>query len=74
MYFDIDKFRDELYKFDMTCEVYREDWRYILLIDKDAPTGPFTMDLIEPHVALIHDRIDFDVSNLSLEKDYPREL
>ncbi len=74
MYFDIDKFRDELYKFDMTCEVYREDWRYILLIDKDAPTGPFTMDLIEPHVALTHDRIDFDVSNLSLEKDYPREL
>ncbi len=74
IYFDIDKFQDELYKFDMTCEVYREDWRYILLIDKDAPTGPFTMDLIEPHVALTHDRIDFDVSNLSLEKDYPREL
>ncbi len=74
IYFDIDKFRDELYKFDMTCEVFREDWRYILLIDKDAPTGPFTMDLIEPHVALTHDRIDFDVSNLSLEKDYPREL
>ncbi len=74
IYFDIEKFQDELYKFDMTCEVYREDWRYILLIDKDAPTGPFTMDLIEPHVALTHDRIDFDVSNLSLEKDYPREL
>jgi hypothetical protein len=37
-------------------------------------TGPFTMDLIEPHVALTHDRIDFDVSNLYLEKDYTREI
>ena len=74
MYFDIDKFRDELYKFDITCKVKREDWRYVLLIDEDAPTGPFTMDIIEPHVALTHDRIDFDVSNLSLEKDYPREI
>jgi len=74
MYFDIDKFRDELYKFDIICTVKREDWRYVLLIDENAPTGPFTMDLIEPHVALTHDRIDFDVSNLSLEKDYPREI
>ena len=73
-YFDIDRLRDELYKLDIECEVFREDWRYVLLIDKDAPTGPFTMDLIEPHVALTHDRIDFDVSNLSLEKDYPREI
>ncbi|CAF0951177.1 unnamed protein product [Rotaria sp. Silwood1] len=73
-YFDIDKFRDELYKFDLTCEVIREDWRYVLLIDENAPTGPFTMDLIEPHVALTHDRIDLDVSNLSLEKDYPHEI
>ena len=32
------------------------------------------MDLIEPHVALTHDRIDLDVSNLSLEKDYTKEL
>ncbi|CAF3883818.1 unnamed protein product [Rotaria sordida] len=74
IYFDIDKFQDELYKSDITCRVFREDWRYVVLIDEDAPTGPFTMDLIEPHVALTHDRIDFDVSNLSLEKDYPREI
>ncbi|CAF1467367.1 unnamed protein product [Rotaria sordida] len=73
-YFDVDKFRDELYKFDLTCEVIREDWRYVLLIDDNAPTGPFTMDLIEPHVVLTHDRIDLDVSNLSLEKDYPHEI
>ncbi|CAF0898682.1 unnamed protein product [Adineta steineri] len=73
-YFDVEKFQDELYKFDIKCDVVRENWRYIILVDKDTPTGPFTMDLIEPHVALTHDRIDFDVNNLSLEKDFTRDL
>jgi hypothetical protein len=73
-YFDIDKFQDELYKYDIICTVYHEDWRYVLLFDENETTGPFTMDLIEPHVALTHDRIDFDVNNLSLEKDYTHEL
>ena len=73
-YFDIEKFHDALYKYDVTCKIFRQDWRYVLLIDENAKTGPFTMDLIEPHVALTHDRIDFDVNNLSLEKDYTHEL
>ena len=73
-YFDVDRFQDDLYKYDITCTVFREDWRYVLLLDENATTGPFTMDLIEPHVALTHDRIDFDVNNLSLEKDYTHEL
>ena len=73
-YFDIEKFHDELYKYDITCRSFRQNWRYVLLIDEDAKTGPFTVDLIEPHVALTHDRIDFDVNNLSLEKDYTHEL
>jgi hypothetical protein len=73
-YFDIDKFQDELFKYDIICKVYREDWRYVILIDENTRTGPFTMDLIEPHVALTHDRIDFDVNNLSLEKDFTRDL
>ena len=73
-YFDIEKFQDRLYKFDIVCKVVREAWRYIVLIDEDTSTGPFTMDLIEPHVALTQDRIDLDVSNLSLERSYPREL
>ncbi|CAF4662023.1 unnamed protein product [Rotaria sp. Silwood2] len=72
--FDIEKFQDELHKFGMKCECYREEWRYILLIDESVRTGPFTLDLIEPHVALTHDRIDFDVSNLVLEKNYTRDL
>ncbi|CAF3722171.1 unnamed protein product [Rotaria sp. Silwood1] len=65
---------DELHKYGIKCDVYRQAWRYVLLIDKDEKTGPYTMDLIEPHVALTHDRIDFDVSNLYLEKDYTREI
>ncbi|CAF1563548.1 unnamed protein product [Adineta ricciae] len=73
-YFDIDKFLDHLHRYQIECEVVREDWRYVLLFDKTAKTGAFTMDLIEPHVALTHDRIDFDVSNLSLEKNYTKEL
>lgn len=73
-YFDIDKFLDMLHKYQIEYEVVREDWRYIILLDKDTKTGPFSMDLIEPHVALTHDRIDFDVSNLSLEKDYTKEI
>ena len=73
-YFDIDKFEDELHKYGISCHVFREDWRYVLLLDENETTGPFTMDLIEPHVALTHDRIDFDVNNLSLEKDYTHEL
>ncbi|CAF4115578.1 unnamed protein product, partial [Rotaria sordida] len=73
-YFDIEKFQDELHKYNIACRVFRQDWRYVLLIDEDVPTGPYTMDLIEPHVALTHDRIDFDVNNLSLEKDYTHEL
>ena len=73
-YFDIDKFLDDLHRYQIECKVFREDWRYILLLDENTKTGPFTMDLIEPHVALAHDRIDFDVGNLSLEKDYTKEL
>ncbi|CAF4693767.1 unnamed protein product, partial [Rotaria sp. Silwood2] len=74
MYFDIEKFQDELYKYGITCEVKRDTWRYVVLFDENEPTGPFTMDLIEPHVALTHDRIDLDVNNLSVEKDYTHEL
>lgn len=73
-YFDISKFQDELYKYGITCSVSRENWRYVLLFDEHEASGPFAMDLIEPHVALTHDRIDFDVNNLSLEKDYTHEL
>ncbi|CAF4020786.1 unnamed protein product [Rotaria magnacalcarata] len=73
-YFDIEKFLDNLHKYQIEYEVIREAWRYVLIIDKTAKTGPFTMDLIEPHIVVTQDRIDLDVSNLSLEKDYTKEL
>lgn len=73
-YFDIDKFLDFMHKYQIECQVFREQWRYILLFDEHTKTGPFTMDLIEPHVAITHDRIDFDVSNLLVEKNYTKEL
>jgi hypothetical protein len=74
LYFDINKFEDKLHEYHFEYELTREEWRYVLLLDKDTKTGPFTMDLVEPHVSLTHDRIDFDVSNLFLEKDYTRDL
>ena len=70
-YFDIEKFLDELHRYRIEYTKTREDWRYVLLLDANTKTGPFTVDLIEPHIALTHDLIDFDVSNLSLEKDQP---
>lgn len=73
-YFDIDKFLDFMHKYQIECKVFREQWRYVLLFDEQTKTGPFTMDLIEPHVALTHDRLDFDVSNLVVEMNYTKEL
>lgn len=72
--FDSDRFENELNKFRINCTIVREGWRYVVLVDEDAPTGPFTMDLIEPHITLTHDRIDFDVNNLVVEKNYIRDL
>ena len=73
-YFDIERFLDEIYKFEIETKVFRQDWRYVLLFDEHYPTGPFTMDLIEPHVALTHNRIDFDVNNLYVERDHTKDL
>jgi hypothetical protein len=62
-------------RFPFRCFPFRRfPARPVLLLDQNERTGPFTMDLIAPHVALTQDRIDFDVNNLSLEKDYIREL
>ncbi|CAF4396301.1 unnamed protein product, partial [Rotaria magnacalcarata] len=73
-YFDIEHFLDEMHKYEIQTEVFRENWRYILLFDEDYPTGPFTMDLIEPHIAATHDRIDFDVNNLYVMRGFCTDL
>jgi HrpA-like RNA helicase len=73
-YFDIERFLDEIYKFEIETRKFRQEWRYVLLFDEHYHTGPFTMDLIEPHVALTHNRIDFDVNNLYVERDHTKDL
>jgi hypothetical protein len=73
--FDIGQFMDELVHHGIEVGVpKRDDWRYTLLLDEHAPTGPFNLDLIEPHITLAHDRVDFDVSNLYCLKGFTREL
>jgi hypothetical protein len=73
-YFDLEHFLDRMYAYNIKVESFRQAWRYVLLFDEDTPTGPFTMDLIEPHIALTHDRIDFSVNNLYVKRGFTREL
>jgi hypothetical protein len=73
-HFDIDRFQDDLHRYGISYKLFPDTWRYVFLLDADRPTGPFTIDLIEGHIALTHDRIDFDVNNLYVEKDYTHEL
>ncbi|CAM4985421.1 unnamed protein product [Rotaria socialis] len=72
--FDVEAFLDALYGYGIIAKAFKQDWRYVILIDENTKTGPFTMDLIEPHIVLTHDRNNFDVINLSLEKLYTRDL
>ncbi|CAF3443199.1 unnamed protein product, partial [Rotaria sp. Silwood2] len=73
-YFDLEHFIDRMHPFKIKVKPFRQPWRYVLLFDEDAPTGPFIMDLIEPHIALTHDRIDFNVNNLYVKRGFTREL
>lgn len=52
----------------------KDGWRYSCVFDLDAPTGPFTADLIEGFCHTCHDTIDLDVSNLYVMKDYTKDL
>lgn len=73
-YFDKERFLDEIHKYGFEVKEFREPWRYIFLFDQNAPTGPFNLELIEPHVALTHDRMDFNVNNLYIDRDYTKQL
>ena len=73
--FDARRFMDELHKLGFSVDyLKREGWRYSMIIDLYAATGPFNLDLIEPHAAIAHDMIDFDVNNLYVTKDYVNAL
>ncbi len=65
----------ECSKYKITCEIDQKDfWRFYAVFDRNARTGPFTADLIEPYAHICHDMIDMDVSNLYVTKDYTRDL
>ncbi|CAF1453924.1 unnamed protein product [Rotaria magnacalcarata] len=68
-YFDVEKFCDEITKFDMKPQIYRSRRSYRLLFDQYQPTGPFTLELIEPHSSVGFRIPDFDVNNLCVKRD-----
>ena len=70
----LDRFRNRLHKFGFATEVQRFPQGYNLVIDRAAPTGPFTLDLIYPHNVVTHDRVDFDVNNLYCMKSFTHEF
>eukprot|EP01102_Stenamoeba_stenopodia_P022448 TRINITY_DN9350_c0_g2_i1.p1 TRINITY_DN9350_c0_g2~~TRINITY_DN9350_c0_g2_i1.p1 ORF type:complete len:540 (+),score=95.22 TRINITY_DN9350_c0_g2_i1:577-2196(+) len=73
--FDLQKFLLKLAKYHITARVLpRQAFKHTLLLDEDRDTGPFMVEMIEPHIVGFHDKIDFDVSNLCCRKEYTREL
>jgi hypothetical protein len=73
-YFPVQKFRNALHKLGYSTELQQFSLGYNLIVDRYAPTGPFTMDLVYPHQVATHDRVDFDVNNLYCIKDFTHEL
>ena len=73
--FNIQSLITEYQKIGLEVSYFNADgWRYVVIVDRYTDTGPFTLDLIEPHVAVTHDRLDFDVSNLSCRAGYTNSL
>ncbi|CAF2997615.1 unnamed protein product [Rotaria sp. Silwood2] len=74
-YFDIELLLDEIHKYeDIEVKVFRQHCQYVLLFDEKALTGPFIVNLTEPHVALAQGSIDFDIDNLYVEREHPQKL
>jgi hypothetical protein len=68
-HFDIERFRDEINEFNIETKLFRSHVHYKLLLDQHAPTGPFTMDLVEPFGATRFTIPDLDVNSLYVERD-----
>ena len=73
-YFDVNKFCDEINNFHMKPQVYRSRRSYRLLFDQYEPTGPFTLELIEPYSNVGFRIPDLDVNNLCVKRDQCSEL
>jgi hypothetical protein len=73
-YFDIERFCDEVKKFDLKSRLYRSRRSYRLLFDEHQPTGPFIVEFIEPYSQIGFSIPDLDVNNLCLKRDQCKEL
>jgi hypothetical protein len=73
-YFDLEKFCDEVKRFNMIPRIHRSERVYRLLFDQFQPTGPFILDLIEPYSYIDVRMPDLDVSNLYVKRDQLNEL
>lgn len=63
--FDVQKFLDQLHKIGLSVDyIKRQGWRYSMVVDLHRSSGPFTVDIVEPHITLLHDMCDADVNNL----------
>jgi hypothetical protein len=73
--FEIGVFAAKILNYGISIDYYKFDgWRHLFMCDVGSPTGPFSMDLIEPHIAVVQDRLDFDVSNITCVRGYTAEL
>lgn len=71
--FDLAKFRNVLARFGITIDVaQRQPWRYVLACCVES--GPFAVDLIEPHVAATLTDVDADVNALYAVGGQPSAL
>jgi hypothetical protein len=62
-YFDVGRFVSEVRQRGITVDYHEHiAQRHVFLLEMDR--GPFTVDLIEPHFAVLHTLADFDVNTM----------
>mmetsp|Transcript_34674 Transcript_34674/g.72727 ORF Transcript_34674/g.72727 Transcript_34674/m.72727 type:complete len:1069 (-) Transcript_34674:659-3865(-) len=62
-YFDVGRFVSEVRQCGITVDYHEHiAQRHVFLLEKGR--GPFTVDLIEPHFAVLHTLADFDVNTM----------
>ena len=64
-YFDVGRFVAQVREYGITVDYHEHiPQRHVFLLERDR--GPFTIDLIEPHFAVLHTLADFDVNTMCL--------
>ena len=72
--FIFEKFKGDMNKLGITVEMLDDKWRYLIVFDREAPSGGFTMDLIQPFCYISHDRCDFDVNLMYLKSGHYNQI